>query len=80
MVEGLLEKTGSHLIVFSLRQVERQGGGVVLVDLGRDLVEPGDEGVLDPVDEELAAQHEQAVGGQRPEALCKEEQTNYVAV
>ena len=66
--------------MFGLRQVEGERGGVVLVDLSGDLVEPGDEGVLDPVDEKLPAQHEQTVGGQRPEALCKEEQTNYVAV
>ena len=55
--------------MFRLRQIESERRGVVLVDLCGHLVEPGDEGVLDPVDEELSAQHEEAVGGQRPKAL-----------
>ena len=50
-------------------QVVGERDGVVLVDLGGDGVEPGDEGVLDPVHEELGSQDHQAVGGQRPEAL-----------
>lgn len=55
--------------MFSLRQIEGQGRSVILVDLGGDFVESGDEGVLDPVDEELSTQHEQAVGRKRPETF-----------
>ncbi len=57
------------MFLFGGGQVVGQGDGVVFVDLGGHLVEPGDEGVLDPVDEELDEQNEEAVGRERPEAL-----------
>ena len=59
----------THVFLFRRGEVVGQTDGVVLVDLGGDGVEPGDEGVLDPVHEELGSQDHQAVGGQRPEAL-----------
>ena len=55
------------MFLLCLSQVVRQVDGVGLVDVCRDLVEAGDEGVLDPVHEELRAQHEETIGGQLQE-------------
>jgi hypothetical protein len=52
----------SHVFLLGLRQVVGQVGGVILVDFGRDFVEPGDEGVLDPVNQKFGAQNQKAVG------------------
>ena len=55
--------------LFSLSQIVSQMKGVVSVYACRHFVEPGDEGVLDPIDDEFATQNEETVGGQRPETL-----------
>ena len=57
-------------------EVVGERDGVVLVDLGRDLVEARDERVLQPVHEELRPEHQQAVRRQRPEALCIDKREN----
>jgi hypothetical protein len=62
-------ETHAHVFLFGLRQVVSQVGGVILVDFGRDLVEPGDEGVLDPVNQKFGAQNQEAVGSKRPETF-----------
>ena len=59
----------AHVFLLGGGEVVRERDGVVLVDLGGDLVEARDEGVLQPVHEELGPQHQQAVRRQRPEAL-----------
>ena len=58
-----------HVFLLGGCEVVCEGDGVVLVDLGGDLVEARDEGVLQPVHEELGPQHQQVVRGQGPEAL-----------
>lgn len=55
--------------LFGQRQVVGQGGGVLLVHVDGDLVEPGDEGVLRPVDQKLGQQNEDAIWRQIPEAV-----------
>lgn len=52
----------SHVFLLGLSEVIGQIGRVVLVDLGGHLVEPRDEGMLDPVDQKFGAQHQKAVG------------------
>ena len=61
--------TPTHVFLLGGGEVVGERDGVVLVDLGRDFVEARDKGVLQPVHEELGAQHHQAVGRQRPETL-----------
>ena len=57
------------LLLLGLGQVVGQGDCVVLVDLGGDLVEAGDEGVLQPVHNNFGPQDGETVGGEGPEAL-----------
>ena len=69
------------MFLFGLRQVIGQVGGVILVDFGRDFVEPGDEGVLDPVNQKFGAQNQKAVGSKWPETFWKQflkQNKNYV--
>jgi hypothetical protein len=49
---------GTYMFLLCLGQIVGQEGRVVLVDLGRDLIEPGDECMLDPVNQELCAQNQ----------------------
>ena len=59
------------MILFGLCQIIGKWYCVVLVDLGRDTVEPGDEGMLDGVHEQLNQQYDDAVWCQFPKALWK---------
>ncbi len=45
------------MLLLCLSKIVGQVGRVVLIDFGRHLVEPGDEGMLDPVNQKLGAQH-----------------------
>ena len=47
----------THVFLFGLSKIVGKRGGVVLVDLGGDFIEASDEGVLDPVHDELGTQN-----------------------
>ncbi len=64
----------THIFLLGLGQVVGERRGVVLVDVSRHLVKPCDEAVLDPVHHELDQEHHHAVGGERPEALCRKKE------
>ena len=57
--------------LFGEGQVVGEGRRVLLVDVGRDLVEARDEGVLGPVHDELRHQDEDAIGRQVPKTVWK---------
>ncbi len=64
-----MDRFPKGLLLLGLCQIIGQRDGVILVDLGRDLVEAGNESVLEPVHDDLGPEDGEAVGGEGPEAL-----------